>query len=132
MAVSATLGGYLATGIAALSRLRDAGRSPGTSLHGKADADHRALAVPAAERDPPTVTHGDDADQGQADAGAGDAAGRPAPGELVPDLVGLVLRDPGPGVGYLQHYPAAVLAGAYLNCVARRGELDRVGDQVLE
>jgi hypothetical protein len=130
--VSSNLDGYLPAGIAVMSRICDRGRGSSTVLYGEADADHGALAVAAADRDLAAVADGDDADEGEPDTGTGKAARGTAPGEFLPDLPDLVLRDPGPSVGHLQQHPAAVLAGAYLHRVAGRGELDRVGDQVLQ
>jgi len=101
VAPGSKLSRHLATGIAVLSRFCDSGRSSGTSLHWKPDADHRALAVPAANRDLPAVTDDNDPDQGEADTRTRKAARGPASGELLPDLPDLVLRDPGPGVGHL-------------------------------
>jgi hypothetical protein len=52
---SSKLDGHLAVGIAALSQICDSGRSSGTARHRKPDADHRALTIPAANRDLPSV-----------------------------------------------------------------------------
>src|SRR5258708_18499423 len=96
------LDGRLAAGIASLSQICDSGRGSGTARYRKADADHRALAVTAANRDLPVVTGDNDTDQGEPDARAGKAARGTASGELIPDLPDLLLRDPGPGVGPFQ------------------------------
>jgi hypothetical protein len=71
---SSKLEGRCAAGIAALSQICDSGRSSGTARHRKLDADHRALPVLAANRDPPAMTDDNDADQGEPDTGTEKAA----------------------------------------------------------
>lgn len=132
VAVSPNLDGYLPAGTAVVSRICDREHGSATVLYGEADTDHGALAVAAADRDLAAVADGDDADKGEPDTGTGKAARGTATGEFLPHFPDLILRYPGPSVGHLQQHPAAILAGAYLNRVAGRRELDRVGDQVLQ
>jgi hypothetical protein len=77
VATSSKLEGRRAVGVAALSRSCDSGRGSGTALHRKPDADHRALTVPAANRDLPAVT--DDNDTSGAGCVAPEASIRPTP-----------------------------------------------------
>src|SRR5580704_13935849 len=72
--------------IPVLSQARDIRRNPGSVRHRKPDADHGALAVPAADRDLAAVPGHDDPHQRQPDAGPGQAARRPAAGQFLPDL----------------------------------------------
>ena len=62
IAGSSTLRRHGATGIAVLSQVRDRRTGSWAPLHREPDADHRALAVPAPDRDPSAVPCDDDPD----------------------------------------------------------------------
>ena len=74
---------------------------------------------------------GDAAHDRQAEAGPfdGPRVGRVAPEEAVEEPVGGLARDPGAGIGHLDHGVAVVVAHLDVDA-ALVGELDRVVDQV--
>ncbi len=67
---------------------------------------------------------------GEADSAAGSPRGRLAAPEPVEDVRQLIGRNADAGVGDREHRPLTVAPGAHRDPAARRGELERVAEQV--